>query len=424
MIGKIIKSSFKGNKTQKALIFFTISLASILISTMLNITLGISNEVTKELRSFGSNIVVLPSGGSLNIEVGNKTYTPFKDEVYLDEKNIYIIKEIFWRNNITAFAPFLDIKVKLNDKDNISLTGTYFKKNVPIDGEPDYATGVLDLFYFWTFDGKAAKDDSLDEINIGKELADDLGIKVGDIVKINNFETKVVGIVSNAGVYDFKVISSLKLAQKILGKSNVYSKAEVSALTIPNNSIAQKARQHGLKALDDEEQEKWLCSAFADTIAYQISEDYKGANAKVLTKVADAESNVVDKIQSLLGVVSIVCLIVASIAVASLMSSDIFKRKKEIGLLKALGANNLQIYIIFASESVIVAIFGAIFGTICGFIISQIIAYSIFSHTIQISFIIIPISMVFSIIIALFGSFLPMRSVVTLLPAEVLYGRK
>ena len=424
MIGKIVQKSFKGNKTQKVLTFFTITLASILISTMLNITLGISNEVTKELRSYGSNIVVLPSGGALSIEVGNKTYTPFKDKVYLDEKYIYTIKEIFWRSNITAFAPFLDLKVEVKDKKDIALVGTYFKKNVPIDGEPDYTTGVLDLFYFWTFDGRAVYDDSLDEVNIGRALADKLDIRLGDEISIDKFNVKVVGIVDNAGDYDDKVLSSLKLAQKILGKDNVFSKAEVSAITIPNDKLSQKARMFGADKLDEDEFDKWLCSAYADTIAHLITDEYKGANAKVITKVADAESNVVDKIQSLLGVVSIICLIVASIAISSLMSSDIFKRKKEIGLLKALGANNIQIYAIFASESVVVAIFGAIFGCFCGFGISLAIAYSIFSHAIEISFIIIPICIVFSVIIALIGSFLPMRSVVTLLPAEVLYGRK
>lgn len=423
MIGKIIIKSLKGNKAQKSLSFLTIALASILISTMLNITLGISNEVTKELRSYGSNIVVLPNGSSLSIEVGDKTYTPLKNTDYLDESNIYTIKEIFWRNNITAFAPFLDVKVSLNDNITATLVGTYFAKNVPIDGESDYTTGVLSLFYFWKFEGKATTDDSLTEVNIGRGLANKYNLKLDDTIKVNDYEVKIVGIVDFAGEYDDKIISSLKFAQKILGKDNVYSKAEVSALTIPNDDLSQKAR-HDLSSLDSLEQDKWYCSAYADTIAYQINEDYKGANAKVLTKVADAESKVTQKIQSLMAVISIICLVVASIAIASLMSSDIFKRKKEIGLLKALGANNLQIYIIFAGESIIVSIFGAIFGVVCGLLISEIIAYSIFSHMVPINFIIFPIAIVFSVLISVLGAFLSMRSVVSFLPAEVLYGRK
>ena len=72
MLVKIIKSSIKGNKTQKFLAFLTIFLASLLISAMLNITLGIGNEISKELRKYGSNILVLPKGNALSIDIGTQ----------------------------------------------------------------------------------------------------------------------------------------------------------------------------------------------------------------------------------------------------------------------------------------------------------------------------------------------------------------
>ncbi|WP_294877128.1 MULTISPECIES: hypothetical protein [unclassified Sulfurospirillum] len=69
----LLKSALWGNKTQKMLAFLTIFLVSILVASMLNITLGIGDKVALELRSYGSNIIVLPKGGALGIEIEGKT---------------------------------------------------------------------------------------------------------------------------------------------------------------------------------------------------------------------------------------------------------------------------------------------------------------------------------------------------------------
>lgn len=52
-----------------------------------------------------------------------------------------------------------------------------------------------------------------------------------------------------------------------------------------------------------------------------------------------------------------------------------------------LGANTFQIYLIFASENLIVALFAALFGFIFGTALSQIISLSIFGYFIDIAFI-------------------------------------
>ena len=422
MIAKILKSSIKGNKSHKFLAFLTIFLATLLMSAMLNITLGIGNEISKELRAYGSNILVLPKGNALSIDIGVQKFEPLKNENYLEESKLHLIKEIFWRNNIIGFAPFMETSVQINDK-NITLVGTYFDKNVPITDEEDFTTGVKTIFGYWKIDGKYPKDDSLDEILVGRDLANKLNFTLGQSLKLNEFDTKIVGIIDFGGDYENKIITSLNLAQKLKNLPGKAEKVEVSALTIPEDDLSLKARRN-VDELDQLEYDQWYCTAYVSSIAYQISEDYKGATAKAQLQISDAESQVVGKIQSLMGVVSIISLIVASIAIASLMISDIYRRTREIGLIKALGANNFQIYLIFALDSVIIAIIASIVGCGVGYLVSEAIAYQIFAHFIPISGIVVPITMFFAVLIALLGSLLPMRNIVNLLPAEVLYGRK
>lgn len=427
---KIVKNSIFQNKIQKFLAIFTIFLATLLISTMLNITLGIGNELAKELRSYGSNILVLPKGASLSVEVGNKIYEPLKNQNFLEENKLHTIKEIFWRNNINAFSPFLNSQITLKTKENsfndVALLGTYFNKAIKIEDDDDFYAGIEELYKFAKIDGRYPKDDSLDEIIIGKDLAQKYRLNLNDEVKLvkndKTFKVKIVGIIDLVDEFSNKIITSLLLSQKILDKAGLFAKAEVSALTIPENDLAQKARRD-VDSLDQLEYDQWYCTAYVSSIAYQIAEDFKGASTKVISAISDAESLIVNKIQSLMAVVSIICLIVASIAISSLMSADIFRRKGEIGLLKALGASTLQIYMIFVLEGIVIAFVGAIFGFIFGVIVSEFIALSIFSHTIVISWVILPLCVFFAVLIVLLGCLFSIKEISKLSTSEVLYGK-
>lgn len=421
MLWQIIKNSIFRSKIQAALAFLTCFLATLLMCAMLNITLGIGNEVGKQLRSYGANILVLPKGSNISIEVGNEIYEPLKNKAYLEEANLHKIKEIFWRNNITAFAPFLEGKANLNGSE-VLILGTYFDKNVEIADEGDFFTGIRALYPYLSVKGAWAKDESLDEIMLGDEFAAANSLKIGDSVNLNGRNLRVVGILEHSGKNANKIIMSLKLAGEILDKKGLFSTAEVSALTVPENDLAQRARRN-LSELNQLEFDQWYCTAYVSSIAYQIEEDFKGASAKPQTAISEAESLIISKIQSLMAGTALICLIVASIAISSLMSSDINRRKKEIGLLKVLGATSFQIYLIFACQNLLVALVAAAFGFGFGIALSELIAYSIFGYTIAISFTVLPLALAFATLIVLLGCLFALKDITNLLPVQVLYGK-
>ncbi|EAJ0873468.1 ABC transporter permease [Campylobacter jejuni] len=429
MLAKMIFNSIFKNKIQKFLAFLTCFLATLLLSTMLNITLSIGDEVTKQLKSYGYNILVLPKGSSLSIEIGNELYKPLKNKNYLEEKNLYMIKDIYWRNNITALAPFLEGKITIeNSQQKALIYGTYFQKAIKIKDDDDFITGIKSLYPYLAVQREWAKDDS-NEIMLGEDFAKNNKLKLGDTIKLigeNNQskEAKIVGILLHANPkMSNKIIAPLNLAQDLLNKQGFYSSAEVRAFTIPESALSEKVRRMGEEKLDQLEYDKWYCSAYVGSIASQISDGLPGADAKALNAISDAQSLVVKKIQSLMGITCIICLIVASIAISSLMSSEIHRRKKEIGLLKVLGANTFQIYLIFAGENLIVALFAALFGFIFGTALSQIISLSIFGYFIDIAFIALPLSFIFAGLIALLGCLLPIKNITQLSAAGVFYGR-
>jgi len=84
--------------------------------------------------------------------------------------------------------------------------------------------------------------------------------------------------------------------------------------------------------------------------------------------------------KQMLGIVSLIAiaiasvsLIVSAIGIMNTMYMSILERVKEIGLLKAIGAKNIEILTIFVIESGLIGLVGGIIGTVLGFIGAKVI---------------------------------------------------
>ena len=419
----MVKKSLTHSKN--FLMFLTIFLSTALIACMLNITLNIGNKVANELRSYGSNIVMLPKSSSLNIEISGRNFMPLANEDYLNENDLHLIKEIFWQNNILAFAPFLEISGFINNE-KVQITGTYFDKNIKLADDPTFKTGVINLYPFWFVNGLFPNDEKIDEIMVGEKLANRLKLNVGDNVVLNfgqNRENaKIVGILKGGDEASGKVIANLKLVQKLSNKENLYGKAEISAMTIPENDLSVKARRN-LDSLDSLEYDTWYCSAYAGSIAYQIEDSVPGSITKVVLSVSGVQSEITKKIQNLMSIVTILALIISALCITSLTNGEILIRKKEIGLLKALGAKNIFIFLEFCCKNVIIGIISGIFGALFGYLLSFVIGYKLFADFIGVSFTAFVLSVIFGILICILGSILALKNILNLLPAEVFHGK-
>ncbi len=75
-----------------------------------------------------------------------------------------------------------------------------------------------------------------------------------------------------------------------------------------------------------------------------------------------------------LSVVGLIALITASLGIVNTMVMSITERKREIGILKSLGADEVEIRVLFLVESGVIGLIGTIGGILCGFIITRIVS--------------------------------------------------
>lgn len=424
MFWQMVKGAVVRQGRRLLLVALTVALGVSLATAMLNVMFDVGDKVNQELKAYGANITVTPKNSSVLKDVYGVD-TMHKE--YLEESDLGKIKTIFWTNNIVAFAPQLSTSLELQDGRNVKINGTWFDHEMLLPTGEYFSTGEKYLKSWWQIEGEWPDDQQRDLVMVGKKLANDLGIHVGDEVfyKAENDQMesfRVSGIVSGGGSEESEIFAPLALVQTLTGQSGKVEQIEVSAITTPENELARRAAENP-KNLSMKEYEIWYCTAYVSSIAFQIEEVIHNSAAYPVRQIAESEGKILDKTQMLMLLITGLSLLSAALGVSNLVSANIMERSRELGLLKALGATNLAVVILVLTEIFLAGSVGGILGYFLGLGFAQIIGHTVFGASIAIHLAVIPIIAALMILVLLIGSLPAIRMLLSLRPAIVLHGR-
>lgn len=405
--------------------------AASLVTALMNLSIDIGDKMTRELKAYGANIQVVPKSERISLQIGGTDFNPLRGRVFLEERYLANIKDIFWRNNIVGFAPFFKTRVNIFAPEAMSvpLIGTYFNKHLPVSGEDDYRTGVRAIYPHWQVRGQWPRDDEPSGVLAGAGLARSRGWQIGREIRVRTEGEKgrperliIKGILRTGGPEENGLVAPLSLVQRLSHLPGKVHSVQVSALTVPEDALSRKARRDP-DGLSSREYDLWYCTAYVSSISYQLEEAIPGASARPIWQVAGSEGAVVRKIQMLMLVVTLATFMAAGLGISSLMSTMVMERSREIGLQKALGAFDWEVSLLFLIEAAIIGVIGGVVGWAVGTGLSQVISLSIFRTLVSLKLIVLPVVIGISVLIAVAGSWMPSRLITRLYPAEVLHGR-
>src|SRR6476660_7334616 len=196
MFVRLVYESFRRQTRRKLLVAIAVTLGATVSTAMIGIATGIGDKISRELRTYGANLAVTPEEDTLDVQIGSVNLKPSGTGAYLDEAALPKIKGIFWRNNITAFAPELPVNVQVG-REQITLLGTYFSKPLQF-GRDTFTTGAEKAFPWWKVQGAWPTDDS-DDVLVGEKLAANLRTSPGSNISIDGSPHRVSGILSTGG---------------------------------------------------------------------------------------------------------------------------------------------------------------------------------------------------------------------------------
>jgi putative ABC transport system permease protein len=418
MFPRIVYESFRHQSRRKLLAGIAITLGVAVATAMIAVATDIGDKINRELRSYGANLVITPQEDTLDVEVGGVNLKPPSDGAFLNEADLPKIHGTFWHNNIVGFSPMLPVTVKVgssNNSEDVTLLGTYFNKTLHF-GKDDFRTGVKTTHPWWKATGWP-NDDS-QEILVGERLAAKLNKHPGDTLEIGGREVTISGILSTGGAEDDQIVAPLALAQQIIGKPGAVRRVYVSALTKPPDALATRDP----KTMTPEVYDRWYCSPYVESIAYQLQEVIPHSHAEQIRQVAQNEGTVLSRIKGLMFLVTFGALFASALAVAAAMATSIFERRVEVGLMKALGAGNFAVSAIFFAEALLLAMIGGMAGFTVGALLAHQIGRSIFSSQISIQPVLFPIILAIAVLLTFAGSAAAIRRAVKFDPVFALRG--
>src|SRR6202140_1674972 len=124
--------------------------------------------------------------------------------------------------------------------------------------------------------------------------------------------------------------------------------------------------------------ERWSCSPYASSIAYQIKQILPGVDAPVIRRVAEGEGTILTRVRTLLWLATFAALLAAVLAVGASSAASVIERRSEIGLMKAIGAGSGTVGFLLAAEKLLLAFVGGGVGYALGIVLARILGEKIF----------------------------------------------
>ncbi len=418
MFVRLVYESFRRQKRSKLLAGAAIALGVTVATAMIAVATDVGDKINRELRSYGANLVVTPQDDTLDVQIDGVNLKPPSDGAYLNEADLPRIKGMFWRNNIIGFAPMLPVNVAVNEgtAKNVTLVGTYFAKRLRF-GSENFAAGVRTTYPLWRVQGSWPDDDSRDVL-IGERLAATLGTKPGDRINIAGESLQVTGILSTGTAEDNQIVAPLSVPQQILGKPGAVRRVYVSALTKPEDAFARRDP----KTLSPEMYDRWYCSPYAQSIAFQLQEAIPHSHAEQIRQVAQTEGTILTRIEGLMLLVTLAALFASALAVSAAMATTVFERRHEVGLMKALGAGGFAVASLFFAEAALLALLAGVAGFAGGSLLAYHAGRWIFDSPINIQPVLLPLILIIAVIVTFAGSATAILRAVKFDPVYALRG--
>lgn len=354
ILSELLEEAFSAitvNKVRSGLTTLGIVIGIGSVIALIAVGQGAQGSITASIQSIGSNLVLVtpgaPRGVGTQVSAGRgtaQTLTQADSDALASSVSL-----------ITAVAPETTRSYQVTavgTNTRVSIVGTvpnYLQvRNVQID------TGSFITDQNVLSRSRVAV--------LGPTVRDDLfgagSDPIGQSVRINNIDFKVVGVTvtkggTGFGSQDNQIYVPISTAQQFLAGDTYVTTISVEAQD--QQSMASVQQQISALLLE------------RHNISDPTKADFQDLNQQDL---ASAASSVTGTFTTLLAAIAGISLIVGGIGIMNMMLTTVTERTREIGLRKAIGAKSKDISLQFLIESIMLTFLGGVIGVVFGWLLA------------------------------------------------------
>lgn len=390
--------SISGNKMRSFLTVLGIVIGIMAVVIMVAVGETVQQSITDQFSSLGTNTIMIRAGAaqSAGIRSGNRMTLTMDDIQYISQLP-----------DVAAVTPMDSTGAQVvygNKNWSTSMVGVY----------PGYATVQNIEMESGTFLDMSAVRNAATYAVIGPETAEELGLPknpVGEIIRVRNTPLTVIGVTkakgsSGMGSQDDMIIVPITTLKKRITGSRFPNSVSMIALKLyqdADNDIATEQitsllrQRHKLKDGDADD--------------FQITD---------MKQVMETMETVTGYLTLLLIAIAAVSLLVGSIGIMNMMLVSVAERTREIGIRKAIGAQESTIITQFLSESILISFIGSMFGLILGVGLSQGVGRLILHYNVPFSIWPVVVSVSVAVVVGLASGVMPAIKAAKLNPIDSL----
>ncbi|MDD3983745.1 MAG: ABC transporter permease [Candidatus Omnitrophota bacterium] len=314
------------------------------VIAMLAVGQGAKDSIEKELASLGSNLLIIRPGSAkvhgVAMEAGSVARFTFKD--------------------ITAIEKLTDTVARVSP----SVTGSgqlvYGNKNwnTQVEGVGTSYAAIRSLIpevgrFFNEQEVKAREKVAVLGTTVVKELFGGAD-PVGEKIKINLINFRVIGILPAKGGGSFRDQDDIVLIPVTTAMYRVFGKDYINTIYV----------EAGAPDVLEEAQDS-ISSLIIKT--HRLGKNREDAfQIRNMAEMKKAMENTAQTMSLLLGSIAAISLLVGGIGIMNIMLVSVTERTREIGLRKAIGANQKDIMVQFLIEAVLMSLLGGASGILLG----------------------------------------------------------
>ena len=394
-------------RPQAAVAMGSLLVGAMVSSTLLNLYSDVQRKMTYEFAAYGPNVIVAPAYAAepgQGFASAGSVYGADIHPTNLMDESVLIRLEPANPNDGQrvqglAAAPLLYLVVRVDNArqstnvENAVAAGTDF-------------TALWRLNPNWHVQGKVETLDR-EACTLGVHLAARLHVGLGDAILLQTLERGVTEtdetwqvfpvsrVVTTGGAEDDQLFAPLAALQKLAGLAG---KISLVQLNIPGEPVGI---ERGISAL---------------------SRRLPGLEVRPVRQIVYSEGRVLGTLRTLLSSLTGLVLIITGLCVMATVLSIVLERRKDIAVMKALGASDRGIRLLFLSEVAALGLAGGMTGTILGTFVARDFGRRLFGVSLNVAAWTLPVVVLAAVLLALLASLVPLRVVSSVQPATILKG--
>lgn len=310
------------------------------VVSLISLGNGLQTAVASQFGVSSTDLITVQAGGISLGPPGSGAVNPLTTQDLDAIKRLSSVKRAIGREIVSVKAVF-----------NQKAVFTY-ATNVPSGSDRQFIYSQIEA---QPVAGRLLKDGDMGKVVLGYNFFSDSNefgktVIPGNTIKIQNKSYQVVGILARQGSFILDNVVYMNQAD-LDSISNYGNRVDIIAVEpIDKYSVN--------KTIDDIEN---LLLKRRD-----VKKDAEDFQISTPQASLDQVNQIIGGVQIFIAIVASISIFIGAIGIVNTMTTSVLERRKDIGIMKSIGATNFQIFIQFFMESSLLGLIGGIVGAVFG----------------------------------------------------------